>query len=422
MKMSVHQIEKIQAREILSAVGRPTVQVTVTTETGISATSSVPSGTSKGKYEAKELLDGGARFRGLGVRKAVENINTTIAQALTGVEVARQREIDATLLALDGTEDKRNLGGNAILAVSLAVARAGACCVGLPLYRYIGGLGANRLPMPLSTIIAGGRHAASNLAFEDYMLVFSGFNFFSQAVEALMEVRYHLEKSLKKRFDYLSEKGGAFAPPINNDDEALELILEAIEKTGYSSKITLGLDVVGSDLYNDEKQCYSIHGKSLAAEELLGYFVNLAKTYPISLIEDPFHEDDFENFAKLTAALPGILIVGDDLFTTNAIRIQKGIEMKAGNALLLKVNQIGTLTESVDAGLLALKNSYEVIVSVRSGDTNDDFITDLAVGIGAGQIKLGSPVRGERSAKFNRLLEIEVETAMARSFEGNELA
>lgn len=411
--MSVHQIEKIEAREVLSAVGRPTVQVTVTTKSGIRATSSVPSGTSKGKYEAKELVDGGDRFRGLGVRKAVENVNTTIARALAGVEVVRQREIDAAMLALDGTEDKRNLGGNAILAVSLAVARAAARCVELPLYRYIGGLGAKRLPMPLSTIIAGGRHAASNLAFEDYMLVFSGFNVFSQAVEALMEVRYHLEKNLKKRFEYLSEKGGAFAPPIQSDDEALELILEAVEKAGYSKKITLGLDVVGSDLFDDEKKCYNIHGKSLTAEELLAYFVNLTKTYPVTLVEDPFHEDDFESFAKLTAAVPGILIVGDDLFTTNAKRIQKGVEMKAGNALLLKVNQIGSLTESVDAGLLALRNDYEVIVSVRSGDTVDDFITDLAVGIGAGYIKLGSPVRGERSAKFNRLLEIEAETATA---------
>ncbi|MFZ4437649.1 MAG: phosphopyruvate hydratase [Syntrophales bacterium] len=412
--MSVHQIEKIEAREILSAVGRPTVQVTVTTRSGNSATASVPSGTSKGKYEAKELFDGGARFRGLGVGKAVKNVNTTIAQALTGIEVIRQREIDETLIALDGTDDKRKLGGNAILAVSLAVARAGARCAGLQLYRYIGGLGANRLPMPLSTIISGGRHSASNLAFEDYMLVFRDFNVFSQAVEALMEVRYHLEKSLKKRFNYLSEKGGAFAPPIENDDEALELILESIEKAGYLNKISLGLDVVGSDLYNPENKCYTLHGKSIAAEELLAYFIKLTKTYPITLIEDPFHEDDFENFAKLTAALPRTLIVGDDLFTTNTKRIKKGIEMKAGNALLLKVNQIGTVTESVAAGLLALKHNYEVIVSVRSGDTIDDFITDLAVGIGAGQIKLGSPVRGERSAKFNRLLEIELETATVR--------
>jgi enolase len=407
--VSMHQIEKIEAREILSAVGRPTVQATVMTKSGIIGTASVPSGTSKGKYEAKELLDGGVRFRGLGARKAVESVNTIIAQALVGIEVIRQREIDTTLIALDGTEDKRNLGGNAILAVSLAAARAGACCVGLPLYRYIGGMGANRLPMPLSTIIAGGRHSASNLAFEDYMLVFSGFDIFSQAVEALMSVRYHLEQSLKKRFDYLSEKGGAFAPPIKNDDEAIEHILAAIEEAGYSNRISLGLDVVGSDLYDAEKKCYKMQEKSLSVEDLSAYFIKLTKKYPITLIEDPFHEDDFESFAELTAALPGILIVGDDLFTTNQKRIRKGIEMKAGNALLLKVNQIGSLTESIDAGLLAIRNKYEVIVSVRSGDTIDDFITDLAVGLGAGQIKLGSPVRGERSAKFNRLLEIETE-------------
>ncbi len=409
----MHQIEKIEAREILSAVGRPTVQATVTTKSGVRAISSVPSGTSTGKYEAKELVDGGTRFRGLGVRKAVENVNTAIARALTGIEVTRQREIDETMLALDGTEDKRNLGGNAILAVSLATARAGAGCVGLPLYRYIGGLGANRLPMPLATIISGGRHSASKLAFEDYMLVFNGFTVFSQAVEALMEVRYHLEKSLKKRFDYLAEKGGAFAPPIENDDEALELIVESIEKTGYSNRISLGLDVVGSDLYDSEKKCYRLQGKNVSAEELSAYFVTLTQRYPISLIEDPFHEDDFENFTKLATALPGSLIVGDDLFSTNPKRIREGIERKAGNALLLKINQIGTLTESVDAGLLARKNNYEVIVSVRSGDTVDDFITDLAVGIGAGYIKLGSPVRGERSAKYNRLLEIEGETATA---------
>ena len=230
-----------------------------------------------------------------------------------------------------------------------------------------------------------------------------------------MDVRYHLEKSLKKRFDYLSEKGGAFAPPIKSDDEALELILAAIEKAGYSKKITLGLDVVGSDLYDEAKKCYNLHGKSLAPEELLAYFVELTKTYPVTLIEDPFHEDDFETFSKLTAVLPGVLIVGDDLFTTNSKRLRRGIETKACNALLLKINQIGSLTESVDAGLLAMRHNYEVIVSGRSGDTVDDFITDLAVGIGAGQIKLGSPVRGERSAKFNRLLEIEAESALNNS-------
>ncbi len=403
------KIETITGREIFSAVGRPTVEATVVLTNGIRASASVPSGTSTGKYEARELRDGGNRFQGLGVRKAVEKICLEISPVLCGISVDDQREIDRVLVELDGTPDKRRLGGNSILAVSLAVARTAALVNRQPIYRRIGGKHAHRIPMPLSTIISGGRHAASNLAFEDYMLVFDRFSEFSDAAAALMEIRYHLEDQLKARFAYIAEKGGAFSPPIESSEEAFDFILEAIEKAGFSNSVGIGLDVVGSDLFDKKKNRYRLNEIEMNADALAEHYEDLAHRYPIRLIEDPFHEDDFESFAALKKRLPDILIVGDDLFVSHPERIRKGISSKAANALLLKVNQVGTLTEAIDAAFLALQHGYEVIVSSRSADTTDDFISDLSVGIGARWIKIGSPVRGERSTKFNRLLEIEQE-------------
>jgi len=389
----------------------------VITDDGVEGVASVPIGTSKGKHEAKELYDGGVRFSGYGVRKAIDNIHEYIAPKLIGRQVVHQREIDELLTEIDGTEDKGRLGSNAILAVSLAVARAGAESVGLPLYRYIGGSGANRLPMPLVTVLAGGNYSPSLLDFEDYLLVLSGFEAFSDALEALVETYYCLGEMLKEKFEIVPNiPGGAYAPLINDTDEAFDIILGAIEKAGFSKKILLGLDVAGSNLYNEKNGRYKVKGREITTDELAEYFMDLAKRYPLVFIEDPFQEDDFESFSRLTSALSQVQIVGDDLFVTNPTRIKEGIDKKACNTLLLKLNQIGTLSEACDAAVLAIRNNYDVTVSMRSSDTNDSFIADLAVGLGTLQIKAGPPVSGERNAKYNRLLEIEQELGSTVQF------
>jgi enolase len=412
-------IEHVEAREILSGRGRPTVEVELITSDGIKVEASVPSGTSKGKYEAWEVYDGGKRFGGLGVKKAVENVNVQIAPKLMGESVLNQRRIDNLLIELDGTKNKMKLGSNGILAVSLAVAKAGAEFAELPLYRYLGGFGADRLPVPLATVISGGKHSPSSLDFEDFLLVFAGFSKFAVALEALVEIRYLLEKNLKEKFGLIPEDGGALAPAISDNTQAFDLMLEAVDKAGFTGKVALGLDVAGSDLYLKEKGLYKVVGREMEAEELIDYYICLTKQYPLVFIEDPFDQDDFINFSKLTAALPNKKIVGDDLFVTNPSRIKMGIEQKAANTLLLKVNQIGTVSEAFDAGVLARQNHFSVAVSLRSSDTNDSFIADLAVGLGAEQIKLGSPVRGERNAKYNRLLKIEQELGNWAKFAGN---
>ena len=412
-------IKQIKALEILSSVGRPTIQATVITDDGVEGVASVPSGTSKGKHEAKELYDGGSRFGGYGGRKAVDNIHKYIAPKLIGKQVVRQREIDELLIAIDGTKDKGNLGSNAILAVSLAVARAGAKSAGLPLYRYIGGLGTNRLPIPLATVLAGGRYSPSSLDFEDYFFIPTGFQAFSEALEGLVEAYRCLGKVLKEKLGAVPNiPGGAYAPLIDDTDEAFDIMLEAIEKAGFSKKILLGLDIVGSDLYNEKNGRYRLKGREITTDELAEYYKDLVKRYPVVFLEDPFHEDDFESFSRLTSALPQIQIVGDDLFTTNPARLKEGIEKKAANTLLWKVNQIGTLSEAHDAAVLAIRNNYNIAVSMRSTDTNDSFIADMAVGLGALQIKAGPPVCGERVAKYNRLLEIEQELGAKAEFAG----
>ncbi len=346
-------------------------------------------------------------------------MNLEIAPKLIGESVLAQRKIDDIMIELDGTKNKQRLGGNAILAVSLAVAKAGAQAAGLPLYRYLGGLGGVRLPVPLATVISGGKHSPSALDFEDFLLIFDGFTCFAEALEALVEIRYLLEKNLQKKFGLVADDGGALAPPINDNTQAFDLMLEAVEQAGYGGKVALGLDVAASDLYLEDRGLYKISGREMEPAELIDYYISLAKQYPLVFIEDPFDQDDFESFAKLTAALPDRKIVGDDLFVTNPVRIRMGIEQKAGNTLLLKVNQIGTVSEAYDAGILALQNGLAVTVSLRSSDTNDSFIADLAVGLGAEEIKLGSPVRGERNAKYNRLLKIEEELGESAKFAGS---
>jgi enolase len=402
-------IKKIEAREILGGSGRPTVEVQLSTTRGLRVKASVPSGTSRGRYEAVELWDGGDRFRGKGVLQAVENVNRVITPALEGKEVGPQAEIDRMLIDLDGTPNKRRLGGNAILAVSLACARAGAESEGIPLFRYLGGIGKQRLPYPIATLIAGGEHSPSSLPFEDYLLLFSGFPTFGLALEALVEIRLILGEILKEEFGPVPEVGGALAPPIQETSQAFDLMLDAAKRGGFEGKVFLGLDVAASEIYNQDEDLYSLGDRRLEADALLNEYGQLARKYPLNYIEDPFHQDDFSHFAELTAVLPGRLIVGDDLFVSNPRRLEKGIQLKAGNGLLLKVNQIGTVSEALEAVLLARRNDYAVTVSLRSNETNDDFIADLAVGAGASQIKLGSPVRGERVAKYNRLLEVELE-------------
>jgi enolase len=412
-------IAHIEAREILSGVGRPTVEVELTTAGGIRVEASVPSGTSKGKYEAWEVYDGGKRFGGLGVRQAVENVNVCIAPKLVGESVSNQRRIDGLMIELDGTKNKSRLGSNAILAVSLAVAKAGAESAGLPLYQYLGGFSSVRLPVPLATVISGGKHSPSMLDFEDFLLVFDGFATFSHALEALVEIRHVLGENLKDRFGPVPEDGGALAPALSDNKQAFDVMLEAVEKAGFAGKVLVGLDAAGSDLYLEEKGLYKVAGREMNVDELIYYYKDLANQYPLVFIEDPFDQDDFDAFSELTAALPDTRIVGDDLFVTNPNRIRKGIEQQAANTLLLKVNQIGTVSEACDAALLATRNNLSITVSLRSSDTNDSFIADLAVGLGAEQIKLGSPVRGERNAKYNRLLKIEQELGIWARFAGS---
>ncbi len=401
-------IKRVQAREILSGIGRPTVEVELWTERGRRVSASVPSGTSRGKYEAFELYDGGQRFRGLGVQNAVRNVNEIIGPAIIGRDVAHQRELDFLLLRLDGTEDKSRFGSNALLGVSLAVARAGAESAGVPLYQHLGDLQAYRLPLPVVTVLAGGKYSPSPLDFEDYLLVLEGFPRFADGLEALVATRQTLGELVEEQFGAVPDVGGALAPPIGDTRHAFDVMLAAIRIAGFEGRITLGLDVAGSNLRTGGGR-YAVGGRHITAEEMVAYFVDLVQQYPLVFIEDPFDQDDFDSFAALTAALPDREIVGDDLFASNIHRLERGIRRRAGNTILLKANQIGTVTEVWDTGVMARENGVDVAVSIRSSDTNDPFVADLAVALHARQIKLGSPVRGERNAKYNRLLRIEEE-------------
>ena len=402
------RIRKVVGREILNAKGRPTVEAELVTEGGIRTVASVPVGTSRGKYEACDLYDGGERYRGLGVRTAVAHVSGCISDALAGSDVTDQQAIDCILLELDGTENKSRLGANAILATSVAAAKAGAAASGLEPYAYLcPGRTAYRIPDIVATVIAGGVFSTSGLEFEDYMLILRDFGEYPRALEALCAMRGLLEKRLAKRYGIFPEDGGALAPPCASSAEAFAEMLETADRLGYSKNVTLGLDVAASELYEPETGMYRLsNGRKLAAGELLDYYVSLCQDYPLTFIEDGFEQDRFEDFSRLTARLPGIQTVGDDLFVTNPARLKRGIAAKAANGLLMKVNQIGTVTEAIAAAQLAQENDMDVIVSLRSGETTDDFIADLAVAVGARQIKLGSPVRAERIAKYNRLLKI----------------
>lgn len=404
-------IENITGYEILNGKGKPTVEAVLTTSDGIVVHASTPSGASKGKYEAVELYDGGERYRGFGTRKAVANLCGEINDALHGMDVTDQRGIDRVLCQLDGTPRKERLGSNAILAASMAVAKAGATSVGMSPYRYLGGFAPRRIPCISSTVISGGAFSPSGLEFEDYLLILDGFPTYADSVEALCRIRYELEKAVYSRVGLCPEDAGALAPPLESTAETFEIILGAVRAAGCEKYASLGLDVAANEMYDEATGTYllSKHQTRYTPQELLGYYQKLCKDYPLTYIEDAFQEDQFDDFARLTETLPEVKICGDDLFATNASRLAKGIEKKAANTLLFKLNQIGTVTEAFHTAMMAVDNKFSITASCRSGESLEDFYCDLAVAIGADQMKMGSPVRGERNAKFNRLLHIETE-------------
>ena len=402
------RIEKVWAREVLDSRGNPTVEAEITVS-GHRITAIAPSGASTGSWEAHELRDGGRRYGGKGVLKAVENVRTVIADAITGMDPADQKAVDAAMIEADGTPNKNNLGANAIIATSLAVAKAGAFSEHVPLYRHMGSDGVT-LPVPMLNIINGGKHAGGNLKIQEFMIIPAGAPSFSECLRMSSEVYMSLKSMLKKKYGVgainLGDEGG-FAPPLDTAAEAMETIVSAVSDAGYTpgKDVFLALDAASSEFYSDG--VYEVDGMRLSAGELADHYVSLTKQFPLISIEDPFFEDDFESTAQLTKKVSGVQIVGDDLFVTNTSRLEKGISCGAANALLLKVNQIGTVTEAGNAAEMSFANGYNVVVSHRSGESEDVSIADLSVGWGSGQIKTGAPARGERTAKYNRLLRIE---------------
>ncbi|WP_288725663.1 phosphopyruvate hydratase, partial [uncultured Corynebacterium sp.] len=397
------------AREIMDSRGNPTVEAEVFLDDGARGIAGVPSGASTGVHEAHELRDGDERYEGKGVRKAVDNVNEEIADAIAGIEADDQRLIDQTMIELDGTDNKSRLGANAILGVSMAVAKAAAESAGLPLYRYIGGPNAHILPVPMMNILNGGAHADSGVDVQEFMIAPLGAETFEEALRMGAEV-YHALKSVLKAKGLSTGLGdeGGFAPSVDSTKAALDVIVEAVEKAGYTlgDDIALALDVASSEFYEDG--VYNFEGGKHSSAEMIKVYADLVEQYPIVSIEDPLDEDDWDGYVELTAQIGDkVQIVGDDFFVTNPKRLAEGIEKKAANALLVKVNQIGTLTETFDAVDLAHRNGYRTMMSHRSGETEDTTIADLAVALGCGQIKTGAPARSERVAKYNQLLRIE---------------
>ncbi|MBB6098979.1 enolase [Deinobacterium chartae] len=417
-------IEKIIAREVLDSRGNPTVEAEVHLESGARGRAIVPSGASTGSHEANELRDGGARYLGKGVEKAVENVRTVIAPALIGMDATRQIEVDRRMLDLDGTPNKSKLGGNAILAVSMATARAAADALGLPLYRYLGGNNAKTLPVPMMNVINGGAHADNRVDFQEFMVMPVGAPSFREALRYGTETFHQLKKVLKKR-GYNTNVGdeGGFAPDLKSNEEALEVLLEAITGAGYEpgKDIAIALDPATSELYKDGKYHLEGEGRVLSSEEMVDFWANWVDRYPIISIEDGLFEDDWDGWRLLTERLGSrVQLVGDDLFVTNVERLRRGISEKVGNSILVKVNQIGSLTEAMDAIELAKRSAYTSVISHRSGESEDNFIADLAVATNAGQIKTGSASRSDRIAKYNQLLRIEEELGSEGVFLGRD--
>jgi len=409
-----NEIKSIKAREVLDSRGNPTVEVDIYVDNGF-VRAMVPSGASTGIHEALELRDNDEkRYLGKGVLKAVENINTIIAPRLLGMDCTQQNEIDKQMLELDGTDNKEKLGANAILAVSMATCKAGALSKGIPLYKHIAELATVSdfvMPVPSMNVINGGTHAGNQLDIQEYMILPVGAPSFREAMQFGCEVYHHLKRIIKTKYGIdavnVGDEGG-FAPPLNKIEEPIILLQEAIQQAGHAGKIKIGLDSAASEFF--KMNHYILEGKKLTGKELVDKYIDIANKYPIVSFEDPFDQEDFETYGELTDRIGNhVQIVGDDLLVTNVKRIQKAIELKACNALLLKVNQIGSVTESIEACKLAQKKGWGVMVSHRSGETEDSFIADLAVGLKTGQIKSGAPCRSERLAKYNQLIRIEEE-------------
>lgn len=420
--MNNMKIAEIKAREIIDCRGLPTLEVDVVLQGGRTGRVGVPAGRSRSQYEAVELRDNEKRFGGLGVRKAVSHVNDIIAVALIGMDASQQREIDTLMTReLDGTADKSKLGSNAIVGVSMAVARAAANQLGLPLYRYLNN-SAYVIPTPMFNLINGGKHASSNLEIQEFMIIPVEANDLMHSLEIAFEVNSHLRDIVVSKYGLLAANvgdEGGFVPPITNANEALDMLVESIDRAGYSNTILLGLDVAASHLYDEDSETYRLGERKYDREQMIELYKELCGKYPIVSIEDPLHEDDFEGWADLTREVD-IQIVGDDLFATNPERVVEGIKHKAANAVLWKVNQIGTLTEALDVAELAFRNGYGIQVSERSGETEDSIIADIAVALNCGQIKTGAPVRGERTCKYNQLLRIEEELGGEACFAGEE--
>ena len=424
-------IEEIKALEVLDSRGNPTVQVEVITEEGTNGVAMVPSGASTGSFEAVELRDGDkSRYLGKGVLKAVENVNKIIAKELEGMNVFEQAEIDKKLIEIDGTENKGKLGANATLGVSLAVARAAANSLGMSLYKYIGGVNAKTLPVPMMNILNGGKHADNTVNIQEFMIMPVGAKSFSECLRMSAEIYHTLKKVLKAKglATGVGDEGG-FAPNLSNDEEALKLIVEAISKAGYKpgEDVVLALDVASTEMYDEAKKIgkdgyyFWKTDEFKTKDQMIDFIVELAEKYPIISIEDGLAEEDWESWKKLTERIGNkIQLVGDDLFVTNMKRLQKGIDNNTANSILIKLNQIGTLTETLDAIELAKRNGYTAVVSHRSGETEDTTLADVAVATNAGQIKTGAPCRTDRVAKYNRLLNIEAELGDVAVFRGRK--
>jgi enolase len=421
------QITNIQAREVLDSRGNPTIEVDVITEDGIIGRSIVPSGASTGVHEAVELRDGDkGRYLGKGVLKAVENVNKILNEEMVGMFVTDQNEIDAKMIELDGSENKGNLGANAILGVSLACAKAAAQLTGQPLYRYVGGVNANTLPIPMMNILNGGKHADNKIDIQEFMIMPVGATRFSEALRIGAEVFHNLKSVLKSKghSTNVGDEGG-FAPNLGSNEEAIEVVIEAIGKAGFKpgEDVVIALDPAASEFYNTEKEVYTFEStnKVMSSGEMVAYWKKWVKNYPIVSIEDGLAEDDWEGWKEMVKELGDkIQIVGDDLFVTNVKRLKRGIKEKAANSILIKVNQIGTLTETINAVQLAVQNGMTAVISHRSGETEDTFIADLAVALNTGLIKTGSASRSDRIAKYNQLLRIEESLGAAARFPGRD--
>ena len=416
------RIKMVKAREVLDSRGNPTVEAEIETSDGLFR-AIVPSGASTGIHEAVELRDSGKRFDGKGVLRAVSNVNNMIAKKIIGMNVESQKDIDEFMILLDSTENKQRLGANAILAVSMAACRAGAASKNIPLYRHIQQLSRTQnivMPVPSMNIINGGAHAGNNLDIQEFMIMPTGARNFSHAIQIGVEVYHHLKKFILaehgKNAINVGDEGG-FAPPLRKISQAFHLIEQTLDELGYEKEVQLGVDCAASQYYR--KFEYVVEGKRLSRQELMKFYEKLIDDHGLISIEDPFQQDDFDSFAEFTAKVgQKVQVVGDDLTVSNVQRLKIAIEKKAINCLLLKVNQVGTVTEALDAAIMAKKNELNVMVSHRSGDTDDSFIADLSVGLGCGQLKSGAPARGERTAKYNQLLRIEDELGSKARYQG----